>query len=363
MKSEHLLNSNVSRRQVLKVISAAGAVLTVPAGNLSGQGTRTGATNPRRIDVHHHHRLPVTRGGGRGSNSKTGPGLAKGTRGQANSAMASWTPALSIEHMDRNGIATSIVSLTQQAEILYDGTERGRAFARQINEYGAQMMQDYPGRFGLFASLPLPNLDAALMEIEYAYQTLKADGISLYSSVGEQYIGDSAFAPVFDELNRRQAVVFLHPVTPRCCHNLIPGVPDFETEVDFDTTRAVTSLMTSGTLSRCRNISFILCHAGGTFPVLTERIRDYMNRVPNGVTYESQEPQRLYFDVAHAANPISLGALMKFAPTTQLLFGTDFPPESIESTTDPLAAMGLPADVLQAINRGNAERLFPRLKA
>jgi predicted TIM-barrel fold metal-dependent hydrolase len=350
-----------SRRELLKTLAAVGAAL--PAGLLRGQANP--AANPRRIDVHHHHRLPAAggRGGGGGGAGRGGGAARGGNAVQANSAMASWTPAVSIEHMDKNGIAVSLLSLTQQSDLLYDGTERGQSFARQINDYGAKIMQDYPGRFGLFASLPLPGVDVSLKEIDYAYGTLKADGISLYTSIGDKYVGDAAFIPVLDELNRRNSVIFLHPVTPKGCHNLVPGVSDFETEVDFDTTRAVTSLMASGTLSRCQNIRFILCHAGGTFPVLTERIRDYMSRAPNGPTYESQQPQRFYFDIAHAANPISLGALMKFVPPSQLLFGTDFPPESIESTSEPLAANGLSVDILQAINRGNAEKLFPRLKA
>jgi predicted TIM-barrel fold metal-dependent hydrolase len=331
----YMNDHSLSRRQLLKTLGTI-----APAGRLIAQGSKAG-----RIDVHHHHVLP-------------GDG---GLRGQK------WSPAVSIEAMDRFEITTALVSLSQQTDRIYDGTEKGRSFARAVNEYGAKMGRDYPGRFGLLAGLPLPQVDASLKEIEYAYDTLKADGIGVYTSVGDQYLGDPMFAPIFDELNRRRAKVFIHPIPPKCCHNLVPGISDFATELDFDMTRTVTSLMVNGTLSRCRDITFILAHSGGTLPVLAGRIKDrypkekqYMERVPNGVMAELQ---RLYFEVAHAAFAMPLAALMKFVPPTQILFGTDFSAEPIESTTGPLASFGLSAETLHMINRGNAERLFPRLKA
>src|SRR5579864_6699390 len=225
------------------------------------------------------------------------------------------------------------------------------------------MMRDYPARFGLLASLPMPDTAGALKEIEYAYDALKADGIGLYTNVGDKYLGDPAFVPIFDELNRRKAIILIHPVPPRCCHNLVEGMSDFATELDFDTTRTVTSLLASGTLSRCRDIRFILAHSGGTLPVLAGRIKDryprdkkYMDRVPDGVMAELQ---RLYFEVAHAAFPMPLAALSKFVPPAQILFGTDFPAEPIESTVNELPKTQLSAETRHAIDRGNAERLFP----
>jgi predicted TIM-barrel fold metal-dependent hydrolase len=331
---------NLSRREVLRTFGAAVAGAILPAGGLIAQAPKGG-----RIDVHHHHLLP-------------GEGGLRGGK---------WSPAVSIEAMDKFEITTALVSLSQQTDQIYNGTEKGRSFARAINEYGAKMGRDYPGRFGLLASLPLPQVDASLKEIEYAYGTLKADGIGVYTSVGDLYLGDPAFAPIFDELNRRNAKVFIHPIPPKCCHNLVPGISDFATELDFDMTRTITSLLVNGTLSRCRNITFILAHSGGTLPVLAGRIKDrfptdkeHMDRVPDGVMAELQ---RLYFEVAHASFAMPLAALMKFVPPAQILFGTDFSAEPIESTTGPLAAFGLPAETLRMINRGNAERLFPRFKA
>jgi predicted TIM-barrel fold metal-dependent hydrolase len=229
------------------------------------------------------------------------------------------------------------------------------------------MMSDYPGRFGLFAALPLPDPDGALREIEYAYDTLKADGIGLYTNTGDKWLGDPAFAPVFDELNRRKAVVFIHPIAPKCCRGLLPGISDFAMELDFDMSRTIMSLLSGGTLSRCRDIRFILAHSGGTLPVLAGRIKDrypkqpeYTSRIPNGVLYELQ---RLNFEVFHATYPMPLAALTKFVPPSQILFGTDFPAEPMATTVDELLRSGLSRDALHAIDRGTAERFFPRLKA
>jgi predicted TIM-barrel fold metal-dependent hydrolase len=342
---------NASRREVLgsvlKLIGAAGSTAVLPGSRLPGQGA-TPAANPRRIDLHHHHRPP----------------------GEVGGPNNQWTPAASIEQMDRYGIATALVSLSQQATLalstVYAGGEKGLRLARSANEYGAKMAQDYPGRFGLFASVPLPDAENSLREIEYAFDTLKADGIGLYTNTGDKWLGDPRFAPVFDELNRRKAVVFIHPIVPNCCRGLIEGVTDFALEIDFDMSRGIMSLLVNGTFSRCPNITFILAHSGGTLPVLAGRIKDrypkgkvYEDRIPNGVLYELK---RLHFEVAHATFPEPLAALLKFVPPSQVHFGTDYPAEPIASTVDHLPDSGLPAEVLRAIDRRNAERLFPRFK-
>jgi len=344
-----------SRREVLggalKTLAAAGSVALLPNSLLRGQNAKPGAVaaNPRRIDLHHHHRPPGEVGG---PNNK-------------------WTPAASIEQMDKYGIATALVSLSQVATLalstIYAGGEKGRSLTRSANEYGAKLAQDYPGRFGLFASVPLPDPEGSLREIEYAFDVLKADGIGLYTNTGDKWLGDPQFAPVFDELNRRKAVVFIHPIVPNCCRGLIEGVSDFALEIDFDMARGITSMLVNGTFSHCPNITFILAHSGGTLPVLAGRIKDrypkgkvFEDRVPHGVLYELK---RLHFEVAHATFPEPLAALLKLVPPAQVHFGTDYPAEPIASTVDNLPDSGLSADVLRGINRGNAERLFPRFKA
>jgi predicted TIM-barrel fold metal-dependent hydrolase len=142
------------------------------------------------------------------------------------------------------------------------------SLARKCNEYSAQLVSDYPGRFGFFAALPLPDMEGSLREITYALDTLKADGIGLMTNYGDKWPGDPAFAPAFEELNRRKTVVYFHPTAPNCCKNLVPHVPTAFTELPNDTTRAVTSLLYSGSLARFRDIPFIFSHAGGTIPML-----------------------------------------------------------------------------------------------
>jgi predicted TIM-barrel fold metal-dependent hydrolase len=247
---------------------------------------------------------------------------------------------------------------------LYDGSVEARGRARSYNEFGAQMVRDYPGRFGLFACIPLPDQEGSLKEIEYAYDTLKVDGVGLFSNTGTKWPGDPAFEPVFAELNRRKAVVFLHPQVANCCHTLIPGVGEGVLEYDFDTTRAIVSLLASGTLSKYPEVRYIVNHSGANVPVMAGRIQDrlskeVMAKIPKGVLYELQ---KLYYEVAHATYPWPMAALTRFVPTSQILFGSDYPFEVVETTVEHLPDAGLSPAVLRAINRTNAEVLFPRLK-
>ena len=191
------------------------------------------------------------------------------------------------------------------------------------------MIQDYPSRFGLFAAMPMPAIDATLREIEYAFDTLKSDGIGLFTSYGDKWLGNAAFVPVFEELNRRKALVFTHPTAANCCANLIAEVPPPMVEYGTDTTRAIASLLFTGTAGRFPDIRFIFSHAGGTAPYLTERfirsernLKDRAQRFPKGVLYELK---KFYYDVALTANPVPLAALLKLVPVSQVLFGTDFP--------------------------------------
>jgi predicted TIM-barrel fold metal-dependent hydrolase len=229
------------------------------------------------------------------------------------------------------------------------------------------VVRDHPGRFGLFAALPLPDQDGSLKEIEYAYDTLKADGIALWTSYLDKWPGDPAFERAFEELNRRNAVVFFHPATASCCRNLIPGLQVAGMiEYDLDTARAAESLLVNSTPGRFPNIRFIFSHSGGAITVLAARmIDDYpknrLAQLPKGVEYEFK---KFYYETAHASKVPALDALKDLAPVSQILFGSDVPIRGYELTTDGLDEYPgfSPAD-WRAINRGNAERLFPRLKA
>ena len=136
--------------------------------------------------------------------------------------------------------------------------------ARRVNEYAADLVRSHPGRFGLFAIIPLPDTEASLREIEYAYSDLKADGIGLATSYDDKWLGHPEYQPVLEELNRRKAVVFVHPTTPLCCRTLLPDVSPILIEIPQDTARAVTNLLFTGTFARFKDIRFIFTHAGGT---------------------------------------------------------------------------------------------------
>jgi predicted TIM-barrel fold metal-dependent hydrolase len=311
---------------------------------------------PHRIDVHHHI-LPPDYVAAVGD-ARIGPLILAGRTPQ-------WSPAQSVEAMDRNGIATAVTSIS--APGLWFGDPRAtRDLARHCNEYAAGIKRDHPGRFGMFACLPLPDVDASLKEIEYSLDVLRADGIGLLTSYGNQYPGDPAFAPVFDELDRRKAVVYFHP-TAAPCSQCLGEIPAATLEFPFDTTRAITSLLYSGTFARCRNIRYIFSHAGGAVPFLAERIArlavkpEYKKMVPEGVMAELQ---RLYYDTALSANQFAFRSLLELVPPTHVLFGSDYPfaPEAtMTATVRGLSGLGLSAEALGAIERGNALALLPRL--
>ena len=348
--------SHASRRQFLQSLGALGASAILPHAAALAAQTLSQAARAKlnRIDVHHHLFSPTYL-------SRSGP-TRLSTR--SDPALGSWTPAKALDEMGKAGIVTAMLSIATGGIPSNQAGEAARSLARDSNEFGAQMVRDYPGRFGLFAALPLLEQDASLREIEYGYDTLKADGISLMTNYGAKWPGDSVFVPVFEELNRRKAVVFVHPTTPSCCGNLLPGVPASWIEYDFDTTRAVTSLLINGTFTRFPNVRFIFTHSGGTIPVLARRVGDMFppelaTGAPNGV---EAEIKKLYFDIANGTNPSSLAALTKLVPISQLLFGTDFPFVRIPITVDGFREFKFSASDVQAINRGNALRLFPRLK-
>jgi predicted TIM-barrel fold metal-dependent hydrolase len=307
---------------------------------------------PRRIDVHHHVFPPALV-------RKT---LADSQSDQGSDIVTGWSPARAIEQMEKNGIAAGMASLGNPGAFKDRAEER--AAARAGNEYMAGLMRDHPGRFGMLANLPLSDVEASLAEIAYAYDTLRADGIGLYTSYGDKWPGDPIFAPVFEELNRRKAVVFIHPTTAGCCTNLQPGIGATVAEYMFDVTRCILSLVLNGTTHRNPDIRFIFTHAGAGTLVLAERFEQQMRhpdvakRIPDGV---NAELRKLYYDVANStiSKPAML-ALMTDVPSGQILFGSDYPYVAIGKTAAALDRFGLTRELQAAFNRGNAARLFPR---
>jgi len=344
-----------SRREVLQWLAMAGAGSLVPASGLLAQ------TNPAavvahagRIDVHQHTVPPFY------TKVMEKEILATGH------PLPTWTPALAIETMDKAGVATGMLSPMTRVvqDSLSDKSERARKLARQNNDYTQQLVHDYPGRFGHFAALPLPDTDGSLKEIAYAYDTLKADGISLWTSYGDKWPGDPAFAPVFEELNRRRAIVFIHSAPPACCRTLQPGVMDSVVEYDFDIARAIVSFLKNDGFRKYSNVRFIFPHSGGTLPMLANRVTETLPEKRSETESENlmEQIRNLYFDIAHAAYPAPFTALTKIVPLTQILFGSDYPIVPFPVTEVPLDHIGTPPSFLEAVNRGNAEKLFPRLK-
>lgn len=340
----------VSRREALRRVAAMGAGAALAAQPiLSGAPRVDSAPQPGRIDVH-HHMLP--------------PFYMDLRRADPNAGvMPTWSPSKSIDDLEKNGVTTALLSLAVSG-VSFDAGEGGRSLARKSNDYGAELVRDHPASFGLLAALPLPDPKASLAEIEYALDSLHADGIALLTSYGDKWLGDPMYAPVFEELNRRKAVVFVHPNVPNCCAKLLPHVPDSTIEFLFDTTRTIEDLLVNGTFSKFPNVRFIFSHGGGTMPMLANRIertfpKDLAAQVPNGVAYELK---RQYYDIASASNPTSLAALLSVVPSSQVLFGSDFPFISCAVPAGDLAKSGLPGDTVKAIERNNSAALFPRLK-
>ena len=276
-----------------------------------------------------------------------------------------WSPEMSIEEMDKNGIAAAIVSLVQPG-IWLGGMENSRRLARECNDYGAKMVADHRGRFGLFAAIPLPDPQGSLREIEYAMDTLKADGIGLMTSFDDKYLGDKAFEPVYEELNRRQTIVYVHPTQPKCCTGLVPGVTVSTIEYATDSTRTIASVMFSGTAAKFPNIRWVFSHGGGTLPFLLGRFERLAIERKDPYLKDGAAPQlkKFYYEIAQANHPGALDALLELTPLSNVLFGTDYPLRPASEAVEGLTKYSKFTDAQRRIiNRENAERLIPRLKA
>jgi predicted TIM-barrel fold metal-dependent hydrolase len=311
---------------------------------------------PHRIDTHHHPYPPEY--------IEKIRDVLKRTTHAFYDRLTQWKPTQAIEAMDRSGIAVSVLSIATPSVWLGDAAA-SRVLARECNDYAARMQSDHRGRFGHFASLPLPDVEGSLREIEYAYDTLKADGIALTTNYDDKYPGEEAYAPVFDELNRRKAVVYFHPTAASFAFNRVKDIPPPTIEFPFDTTRTITSLLFSGTLSRCPDIRWIFSHGGGALGMVANRLAglarnrpELAARVPNGVKHELS---KLYVDVVGVTSPGALQAILDVVPMSNLLFGTDYPFWKPEETIEGLAGLKLSAADLAAIESGNARRILPAL--
>ena len=213
-------------------------------------------------------------------------------------SQVTWSRAKTIEDMDQSGIRTAILSVASTPGVWFDlPAPEATHIARACNDYAAEMMRDYPGRFGVFATLSMLDTDTTLKEIEYVFDQLKADGVGLQSNYGDKWLGDPIYQPIFDELNRRKAVVYVHPLVANCCGNLNVGTFPAVIEVPHDTTRTITSLLLSGTFARQRDISWLFSHAGGTIPMMAGRIDAFYGKSPKATEFA---PAGIFGELARA---------------------------------------------------------------
>ena len=311
-----------------------------------------------RIDVHFHI-IPAF---------YSEAALAAG-RAPARGTFPDFTPELALDLMDANGIAMAITSLSQPG-VHFGDDGHARALARRCNDFSAEMHARWPLRFGAFATLPLPDVEGALREIDYTLDTLKFEGVCLFASCEGRFLGDPVFDAVMAELNRRRAVVFVHPAMHPSMASVGLPWPGFMMEYVFDTTRAAVNLIFSGTLQRYPDIKFILSHAGGVLPFIAWRLSVSPMIDPRLPQLSREEVfaglRHFWYDTALAPWAGSMAALREIADPSRILFGSDWPfanakivPEEVLS----LNAPGVLNDVERAaIERGNAEILFPGLK-
>lgn len=321
----------------------------------------------QRIDVHAHY-IPERY---RAALEAAGHGKPSGMP-----AIPQWSVEQHLEMMDRLQIETSFLSISAPG-LHFGDNAAARDLARHCNEEGAKAVQMHPTRFGLFAVLPLPDVEGAMHELSYAFDTLHADGVVMETNFHGKYLGDPAFEPVLAELNRRKTTLFIHPTDPycQCCQGAgaqaAVSHPYPMIEFMFDTTRAVFNLMLSGALDRYPDIRVIVPHAGAAVPVLAERVAGFAAFLRMGAPEQQntdhfrQTLRKLYFDLAGMPEPVALGALLEVVDPSQLLYGSDWPftPEPVVADLVKILEQSrhIPPALQKAVMRENALALFPRL--
>jgi predicted TIM-barrel fold metal-dependent hydrolase len=277
-----------------------------------------------------------------------------------------WSPEQAIGFMDDEGIALAMLSLTAPGIDGWRVGEERNDIARKVNDYGASLVQERPDRFGYLATLALPDVDSALKEIDRAYDQLEIDGVVLHSNYGGIYLADPMFEPVWEELNSRCAVVFIHPTTPHLVQ-VLPGVPGPIEDYPAETTRSAFNLVIRGHLTRFSSTKIILSHGGGFLPYAATRFAELKSSLAPERTAEelTATMQSFYFDTALSA-PSGFPSLLAFAPRGHVVFGTDYPYASEAVSKKFTRNMDnydrFKTDELDEINRG-ARTLFPRIQA
>jgi predicted TIM-barrel fold metal-dependent hydrolase len=361
-----------NRRSVLRLGAAAGGAFLglgmaaanahADAGTAAPGGVQDlpldGERQRDRIDVHAHFIPAFYR------QALIDAGLSKpdGIRG-----IPEWDEASMLGLMDQLGVATAMLSISSPG-VHFGDDSKARALSRRINEEARRLADAHPGRFGSFASLPLPDVQGALEEAVYALDTLRADGVVFESNQHGMYLGDPKLDSLYAELDRRRAVIFVHPTSPACdCSSrLRASYPQPMLEFIFDTTRSISDMVLSGVLKRYPNLRVIVPHAGAALPMLTERIELLLPLLGQGGDAVSMRTamRTLHFDLAGAPVPEMLGALLQVADPSHIHYGSDYPFTPADSCnallkieTTPLLDHAMRRRVL----RDNSRALFPHL--
>ena len=344
--------SGINRRNLLVASSLIGAAGAADPADAQAPGQATG-DGPAKglIDVHHHIVPP-----------NAPPPLR--------ALMPGWSPERAIADMDQAGVATGIA---WAGSARTPDMENNRKITRAWNDYAASLGRDHPGRFGLFAALPFPDTEGCVAEIDYALDHLHADGFGIVTSYGDLWLGDESFWPIYEKLDSRNAVIFVHPNDAACCAptsmTYMRAMMDGSwIEWPMNTARTILSLMVSGTLRKYPNIRFIFCHGGGVMPLLATRIANFSawqhvgpqglaTLFPDGV---ETELARLHFETAQACFQPNFDALRTLVPDSQILYGNDYPFFPLAHGAAQFHALNLPPTTAHAIGRGNAGQLMPR---
>lgn len=282
--------------------------------------------------------------------------------------MPGW-PTWSVEHhldlMDRSGVEKSYLSISSPG-VHFGNDEAARALAREVNEFGAGVRGERPQRFGHFASLPLPDVEGSLAETAHALDVLGADGVAVETNHHGVYLGDPRFEPLWQDLDRRGALVFVHPTSPPHADDVSLGRPRPMLEFLFDTSRAASDLLLRGVFTRFPRIRWVLTHGGGALPLLADRIdmfsavfRDGSTDAPSAL----EELGRVWYDMAGTPFPRQIPALDAAFGTERLLYGSDYcwtPAEGALAQVASVDAAAQPSatDTWRDLTTRNARRLF-----
>jgi 6-methylsalicylate decarboxylase len=346
--AEELLSGSRQTRAVSHL--ARSHFLAATAALAAGAAAPARAQTADKIDVHHHYVPPAY------------------VREVGSAALAppilGWTLEKSMDDMDRAGVRRAYLSITTPG-LDFGFPDSTKRLARECNAYAADVVQRYPQRYGMFTALPLPDVKASLEEVAYGLDTLKADGVGMFSSYGGHlWLGDARLDPLFAELDRRKALVFVHPTSNACCTNLLgASIEDSMIEYQTDTTRAIANYLFNGAAKRFPNVRIIWSHAGGTMPYLIGRFLrkasspDWAAMLPGTV---ADTVARFYYDTAQSANIEAMTALTKLVPASHVLFGTDFPYSVSARDVAGLQSSGFTDGQLRGVFSGNAVALLNR---